>query len=107
MAAKLRIKKGDKVIVLTGKDKGKKGEIIEVFPKGNRVRVSGINVVKKHQKPGAQGPGGIVQIEKSIHASNVACLDPKSGEATRVGYNILKDGKKVRYAKKSSEVIDS
>lgn len=107
MANKLRVKKGDKVIVVAGKDKGKKGEIIESFPSDNRVRVSGVNIVKKHRKAGMEGAGGIVEVEQSIHVSNIAFLDPKSDKATRIGYKILQDGKKVRVAKKSGEVVDN
>lgn len=103
MAAK--IKKGDKVIVLTGRDKGKTGEVTQVLPKEERVVVSGVNVVKRHQRPSQTNPGGIVEKNASIHVSNVALVDPKSGEATRVGFKI-EDGKKVRVAKKSGEVID-
>ena len=103
MAAK--IKKGDKVIVLTGRDKGKTGEVTQVLPKEDRVVVSGINVVKRHQRPSQTTPGGIVEKNASIHVSNVALVDPKSGEATRVGFKV-EDGKKVRVAKKSGEVID-
>lgn len=107
MAAKFKIKKGDKVVVTTGKDKGKKGEVIELIKSKSRVRVSGVNKVKKHTKPGAQGAGGIIEIELPIHISNVAVTDPKTGEGTKVGYKTLKDGKKVRFAKKSEEVIDN
>jgi large subunit ribosomal protein L24 len=103
MAAK--IKKGDKVIVLTGRDKGKTGEVTQVLPKEERVVVSGVNVVKRHQRPSQTTPGGIVEKNASIHVSNVALVDPKSGEATRVGFKV-EDGKKVRVAKKSGEVID-
>ncbi len=103
MAAK--IKKGDKVIVLTGRDKGKTGEVTQVLPKEERVVVSGVNVVKRHQRPSQTNPGGIVEKNASIHVSNVALVDPKSGEATRVGFKI-EDGEKVRVAKKSGEVID-
>lgn len=103
MAAK--IKKGDKVIVLTGRDKGKTGEVTQVLPKEDRVVVSGVNVVKRHQRPSQTTPGGIVEKNASIHVSNVALADPKSGEATRVGFKV-EDGKKVRVAKKSGEVID-
>lgn len=103
MAAK--IKKGDKVIVLTGRDKGKTGEVTQVLPKEDRVVVSGVNVVKRHQRATQTTPGGIVEKNASIHVSNVALADPKSGEATRVGFKI-EDGKKVRVAKKSGEVID-
>ncbi|MCE3232121.1 MAG: ribosomal protein [Rickettsiaceae bacterium] len=107
MVAKLKIKKGDKVVVIAGKDKGKKGEVIEVTPADLRVKVSGVNLVKRHTKPSAAGAGGIVQSERSIHISNVAHVDPKSGEATKVGVKVLKDGKKVRFARKSKEVIDN
>ena len=103
--AKLKIQKGDEVIVLTGKDKGAKGEILAVLPTQNRVLVKGVNVVKKHTKPTQFSAGGIVQKELSIHVSNVALADPKSGDATRVGYKTLKDGTKVRVAKKSGEEI--
>ena len=103
MAAK--IKKGDKVIVLTGRDKGKTGEVTLVLPKEERVVVSGVNVVKRHQRATQTAPGGIVEKNASIHVSNVALADPKSGEATRVGFKV-EDGKKVRVAKKSGEVID-
>lgn len=104
--AKLKIKKGDEVIVLTGKNKGAKGEVLSVLPAENRVLVQGVNVVKKHRKPSQMGAGGIEEIEKPIHVSNVALADPKTGKATRVGYKTLKDGKKVRVAKKSGETIE-
>lgn len=103
--AKLKIKKGDNVIVLAGKDNGKKGEILTVFPDKNKVIVSGINVVKKHTKPNAQNPqGGIVEMEAPIHASNVALIDPVSKKATRVEYKFEGD-KKIRIAKKSGKAI--
>ncbi len=102
---KFRLKKGDKVKVITGKDKGKEGEILRVIKESDRVVVSGINLVKKHQKPNAQNAGGIVEKELSLHISNVAAIDPKSGAATKVGYKLLKDGKKVRVARKSGEVL--
>lgn len=104
-APKMKIKKGDQVVVLTGKDKGKKGEILKAIPTENRVVVSGINVVKKHTKPTQFAAGGIEDKELSIHVSNVALVDPKKGTATRVGYKDLKDGKKVRVAKKSGETL--
>lgn len=107
MAVKLRIRKGDKVKILAGKDKGKQGEVIEVFPSENRARVSGVNIAQKHKKPSAGHAGGIISIEMPIHISNVACVDPKSGAATRIGYKTLKDGQKVRIAKKSGEVISN
>jgi len=105
MAAK--IKKGDYVVVLTGKDKSKKGEVIKVFPAESRVVVSGVNMVKRHVRPSQADPdGGIKQFEAPIHVSNVAHLDPKDGVPTRVGFKVLKDGKKVRVARKSGEVIN-
>jgi large subunit ribosomal protein L24 len=104
MAAK--IKKGDRVIVLAGKDKGRKGQVIKVLPKDDRVVVSGINMVKRHTRPTQADPqGGIKNKEAALHISNVAFIDPKSGEPTRVGFRV-EDGKKVRVAKKSGEVID-
>ncbi len=104
MAAKVR--KGDRVVVTTGRDKGKKGEVLRVYPDEGRVLVAGINVVKKHQKQTQREQGGIVTKETPIHVSNVAHIDPKSGEPTRVGFKMLADGRKVRVAKKSGESID-
>lgn len=106
MAAKLKIKKGDTVVVTTGKDKGRQGEVIRVIPAENRAVVRGVNVAKRHQKQTAAQEGGIVSKELPIHVSNLALRDPKDGKATRVGYKILADGKKVRVAKRSGEVID-
>jgi large subunit ribosomal protein L24 len=104
MAAK--IKKGDKVVVLTGRDKGRQGEVVRVWPKEGRLVVSGLNLVKRHTRPSQADPqGGIKTKEAPIHISNVAFVDPKTGEPTRVGFRIEGD-KKVRYAKKSGEVID-
>lgn len=103
MAAK--IKKGDKVIVLTGKDKGKTGEVTKVLPKEDRVVVAGVNTVKRHQRPTQTSPGGIEEKDAPIHVSNVALADPKSDKPTRVGFTV-KDGKKVRVVKASGEVID-
>ncbi|ANE46794.1 50S ribosomal protein L24 [Paenibacillus swuensis] len=104
---KLHVKKDDTVMVITGKDKGKKGRIIAAFPRENRVLVEGINMVKKHAKPSQQNPqGGILNQEAPIHVSNVMLLDPKSGQPTRIGYKVLDNGKKVRVAKKSGEVIN-
>ena len=100
------IKKGDRVIVTTGRDKGKKGEVLKVFPKEDRALVSGVNVVKRHQRQTQTQQGGIVNKESTIHLSNLAHVDPKSGNATRVGIKTLNDGRKVRFAKKSGEVID-
>lgn len=104
--AKLKIKKGDNVIVTTGRDKGATGEVLRVLPEQSRVIVQGINMVKKHKKPTQMGPGGIEEMEASIHVSNVAHVDPKDGKATRVEYQTLKDGSKVRVAKRSKESID-
>src|SRR4051812_17469577 len=106
MRNKLKVKKGDNVIVISGKEKGKKGTIIKVIPDRLRVIVGGVNKVKRHSKPSKTGAGGIVEKEASLHVSNVALVDPKGGKATRVGYKILADGKKVRVAKKSGEVIN-
>ncbi|HEY4566935.1 50S ribosomal protein L24 [Planococcaceae bacterium Storch 2/2-2] len=102
----MHVKKGDKVMVITGKDKGKTGVVLTAFPKQDRVLVEGVNVVKKHMKPNQLNPqGGIVDQEAAIHVSNVMVIDPKTGEPTRVGYKV-EDGKKVRVAKKSGEVLD-
>ena len=106
MAAKLKIKKGDQVVVITGKDKGRQGEVISVNPAENRAVVRGVNVAKRHQKQTAAQEGGIVSKELPIHVSNLALRDPKDGKPTRVGYKTLGDGKKVRVAKRSGEVID-
>jgi large subunit ribosomal protein L24 len=104
---KLHVKKDDTVIVITGKDKGKKGRIIAAYPRENRVLVEGVNMVKKHSKPTQANPqGGILDQEAPIHVSNVMLIDPKSGKPTRVGYKVLENGEKVRVAKKSGEVID-
>ncbi len=106
MPRKLRIKKGDEVIVITGKEKGKKGSVLRVFPKEGRAIVQGVNMVKRHTRPSATTPGGIIEKEAPLHVSNLAHVDPKSGEATRIGYRILDDGRKVRFAKRSGEIID-
>ena len=104
---KLHVKKNDTVIVITGKDKGKKGRVIAAFPRENRVLVEGVNMVKKHARPSQANPqGGILTQEAPIHVSNVMLIDPKTGAPTRIGYKILEDGRKVRYAKKSGEIID-
>jgi len=100
------IKKGDRVIVIAGRDKGKKGEVIKLFPKEDRALVAGVNVVKRHQRQTQSQAGGIVNKESAIHLSNLAHVDPKSGNATRIGLKTLNDGRKVRFAKKSGEVID-
>jgi large subunit ribosomal protein L24 len=100
------IKKGDRVVVTTGRDKGKKGEVLKVFPKEERALVSNINIVKRHQRQTQTAQGGIVNKEAPVHLSNLAHVDPKSGNATRVGWKVLEDGRRVRFAKKSGEVID-
>ena len=102
-----RIKKGDRVVVTTGRDKGKSGEVTRVIPKENRVLVQGVNMIKRHQKQTQGQAGGIVEREAAIHVSNVMIADPKSGEPTRVGFKTLEDGKKVRFAKRSGEVFDA
>lgn len=104
MAAK--IKKGDKVVVLAGKDKGKTGEVIEVRPTENRAVVRGVNIVRHHQKQSAKSEGGIVAKEAALDLSNLAVADPKDGKPTRVGFKLLDDGRKVRFAKRSGDVID-
>ncbi len=102
---KLKIKKGDQVIVLTGNDKGKTGEVVRAMPATGKVLVQGINLVKRHQKPTQTNPGGIITKEAAIDVSNVSLIDPKTGKASKVGYKEV-DGKKVRFARKSGEVID-
>ena len=102
-----RIKKGDSVMVLAGKDKGKTGQVLTVLNQQSRVVVQGVNMVRRHTRPSAQTTGGIIQKEASLHVSNVAHVDPTTREATRVGFRVLEDGRKVRYAKRSGEVIDS
>ncbi len=104
MAAK--IKKGDKVVVLTGRDKGRNGEVLQVMPKENRAVVQGLNLVKRHQAQTARQEGGILSKEAPMHLSNLAVADPKTGKATRVGFKMLDDGRKVRFAKSSGDLID-
>lgn len=104
--AKLKVKKGDRVIVLAGKDKGKRGEVLRALPKENRVVVQGINMIKRHQRATQGVEGGIIEREAPIHVSNVAHIDPKTDGATRIGFKVLDDGRKVRFARKSGEVID-
>ena len=104
MAAK--IKKGDKVVVLTGRDKGKTGEVFQVMPKETRALVRGVNLVKRHQKQTSSQEAGIVSKEAPVHLSNIALLDPKDGKPTRVGFKVLDDGRKVRVAKRSGDLID-
>jgi large subunit ribosomal protein L24 len=104
MAAK--IKKGDKVVVLAGRDKGKTGEVVQVMPKEERALVRGVNLVKRHQRQTAAQEGGIISKEAPLHLSNLAYADPKDGKPTRVGFKILEDGRKVRFAKRSGDLID-
>jgi large subunit ribosomal protein L24 len=101
----LKIKKGDHVIVLAGRDKGKHGEVIKMIPKENRALVRGVNMVRRHQKQSATTEGGIISKEATIELSNLALEDPKDGKATRVGFKFLEDGRKVRFSKRSGEVI--
>lgn len=102
----MHVKKGDKVMVISGKDKGKTGVILAAFPKQERVLVEGVNIVKKHSKPSQMNPqGGIISQEAPVHVSNVMPIDPKSGNPTRIGFTTV-DGKKVRVAKKSGQVLD-
>jgi len=104
MAAKVR--KGDHVVVIAGKDKGKKGEVLSVRPEDNRVVVQGVNMVVRHTRPSMNNQGGLVRKEAAIHVSNVAHVDPKNQEPTRIGFKVLEDGRKVRIARKSGEQID-
>ncbi len=104
MAAK--IKTGDNVVVLTGRDKGRNGEVLQVMPKESRAVVQGLNLVKRHQAQTARQEGGILSKEAPIHLSNLAVADPKTGKATRVGFKVLEDGRKVRFAKSSGDLID-
>ena len=105
--AALKIKKGDRVVVLSGKDKGKTGEVTQSFPKDSKVIVAGVNVATRHRKPTQVNPqGGIERKEAPMHVSKVAIADPKSGKPTRVRFEMNKDGKKVRVAAKSGELID-
>jgi len=106
MALKFKIRKGDKVVVITGKDRGKQGEIVRMIPDENRAVVRGINMVRRHTRQTAGQEGGIISKEMPIQISNLALRDPKDGKPTRVGYKTLADGKKVRVAKRSGETID-
>ena len=107
MAMKFKIKKGDKVVVITGRDKGKSGEVLRVLRDEERVLVQGVNMIKRHTRPAAGQTGGIIEKEAAIHISNVAHIDPKSNKPTRVGYKVLGDGRKVRVARRSGEVLDA
>ena len=106
MTAKLKIKKGDRVIVTTGKDKGKTGEVLKILTKKGRAFVQNVNMIKRHQRPTQTSGGGIVEKEATIHISNLAHIDPKDDKPTRIGYKTLEGGRKVRFAKRSGEVID-
>jgi large subunit ribosomal protein L24 len=106
MANKLKIKKGDRVKVITGRSKGKVGDVLRVIPTELRVVVSGVNMIKRHTKPNRNETGGIIEREAAIHVSNVALLDPKSEKPTKVGFKFLDDGRKVRFARASGETID-
>jgi len=106
MAVKLKIRKGDKVVVITGKEMGKTGEVLHVLRDESRVLVQGVNIVKRHTRPSAANPGGIIDKEAPLHVSNVAHVDPKSGKPTRVGFKVLDGGRKVRVARRSGEPID-
>ncbi|MGA0594887.1 50S ribosomal protein L24 [Enterovirga sp. CN4-39] len=105
MAAK--IKKGDRVVVLTGRDSGRTGEVVQVMPKDEKALVRGVNMVKRHQKQSMNQEGGIISKEAPIHLSNLAVADPKDGKPTRVGFRVLDDGRKVRFAKRSGDLIDA
>ena len=106
MVKKMRIKKGDQVMVITGKDKGKTGEVLRLIPKDNRALVQGVNMVKRHTRPTQASAGGILEKETFIQVSNLSQIDPKDNKPTRTGVKVLKDGRKVRFAKRSGEVID-
>ena len=107
MSVNVKIRKGDKVVVIAGKDKSKTGEVIQVLPAVGKVRVVGVNLAKCHTKPSYAGAGGVIEKEMSIDISNLSHIDPKTSLPTKVGVKVLKDGKKVRFAKKSGEVIDN
>ena len=105
MAEKFKIKKGDQVVVMTGRDKGRRGEVVEVRRTENRVLVQGCNIVKRHTRATQDNPGGIINKEAPLHISNVSLIDPDSGKATRIGYEV-KDGKKIRIARRSGKALD-
>ena len=103
---KLKVKKGDNVVIITGKDKGKTGEVVTVFPKTSRVIVRGVNVAKRHTAQSQTSQGGILDKELSVHISNISHIDPKDKKASKVGYKFLKDGRKVRFVKRSGDLVD-
>ncbi|MFQ5955337.1 MAG: 50S ribosomal protein L24 [Kiloniellales bacterium] len=105
--ARSRIKKGDRVVVITGRNKGMSGEVLRVLKDRDRAIVQGVNMVKRHRRPSRAGPGGIEEIEAPIHLSNLAQIDPKTSRPTRIGYRFMQDGRKVRFAKRSGEIIDA
>ncbi len=107
MAAKFKIKKGDRVVVTTGREKGKTGEVIRVLRKDKRVLVQNVNMIKRHTRPSQFSAGGIVEKEAPLHISNVAHIDPKTDQPTRVGYRVTDDGRKIRFARRSGEPIDT
>ena len=107
MARKFKIKKGDRVIVTTGREKGKSGEVLRVLRQEDRVLVQGVNMIKRHQRPSQINPGGIMEKEAPLHISNVALIDPKSDLPTKVGYRMVEGGRKIRFARRSGEPIDS
>ena len=106
MGVKFKIRKGDSVMAISGRERGREGTVLRVLTKENRVLVQGLNMVKRHQRPSAQHPGGIIEKEAPIHVSNVALIDPQSRKPTRVGFKVLGDGRKVRVARRSGEVVD-
>jgi large subunit ribosomal protein L24 len=106
MTAKLKIKKGDRVVVITGGDKGRSGEVLRIFREKARVLVQGVNMVKRHQRQRPGNPGGIVEREASIHISNVAHIDPKDNKPVRAGIKTGADGRRLRFARRSGEAID-
>ena len=103
---KLKVKKGDNVVVISGRDKGKQGKVLRVFPTEARAIVQGVHIARRHTKPRMGDPGGIVEKEATIHISNLAHIDPQTNKPTRIGYRLLNDGRKVRVARRSGEVID-
>ena len=107
MAKKFKIRKGDKVIVTTGREKGKTGDVLRVLRSEDRVLVQGVNMVRRHQKPSQINPGGVMEKEAALHISNVALIDPKTDKPTRVGYRVIEGDRKVRFARRSGEVIDT
>ncbi|MBX6320291.1 MAG: 50S ribosomal protein L24 [Rhodospirillaceae bacterium] len=102
----MKIRKGDRVTVISGRDKGKSGQVLRVLRAEGRVIVQGVNMVTRHARQTPRSPGGLIEKEAAIHVSNVALIDPKSGRPTRVGYKTLEDGRKVRVARRSGEMID-